>query len=430
MSSKNAQLAWLEAENKLDFELRKEDQDEAAIKLAEVNVTKLRKLYMEAMESEQEAPAPLIETATLNNYFDAARKGHPLTGAELELNQELEIESLAQEVRIPFAMFMEQETDRLEFADAITKLKGKSGTAYADKNVMPIIERIFPRAIASRAGINATVISTGTHTVRWTSSTLSADWVAEQTARDAVAYDLTPSETDMTRLTGTVIVSNESFQTVGGLRSVVLNDLRGTIGAAWDNEIIRGDGATPTRGAGILNQIGTSNRTVIHGADVGKATRYQDFLAMWASMPDQHWFYRGENDMRLVIGNATGIQMNSVYNQNSDRERTAYDFIRERGVQIIEGSNAQIPVTAKDSTNGARQQAFVIGSRGLGNVFAPVWNSVGIIADQYGDNARQGTVSFTADMYAGLNYAHKTGTGATAAVAGIKSYIFTNSDKS
>lgn len=424
MSSQKAMLDWLEAENKLDFELAKNEQDENEIKAAEEAVSAAREIYRVALEEEQDAPAPLIERAKLSNYLEAAWKGLPLEGAEKELNEELGIEPMSpREVRIPFAMMM-PDTERLEFADAITNISGTA--AIRDHNVRPIIENIWPSLIAPQIGLGFTMVGTGDLTTRWVTSRATADFVAPNTSRDTEALTLASDTVHLTRITGGMRVTQESLLSVVGLRSAIVNEIRNAIGDQMDHEIIIGDGATPTREKGLFNFINLYSDI----AGIQEANTFNDIRALKSKYVDQLWFRRNDSDMRLLIGVDTGNFLETLYSNQNNRLLSAYEHL-STNFRIVEGAAGQVPAKdAKDAgTHGEQQKALIVGSRGLRHVFVPVWSSVGLIADDLGSEARAGTMAFLVNAYMGLAYANFSGrAGTSQIIKGWQGIQFTLTD--
>lgn len=424
MSSKKAMLDWLEAENKLDFELGKNEQDENAIKAAEEAVSAARETYRVALEEEQDAPAPLIERAKLSNYLEAAWKGLPLEGAERELNEELGIEPMSpREVRIPFAMMM-PDTERLEFADAITNISGTA--AIRDHNVRPIIENIWPSLIAPQIGLGFTMVGTGDLTTRWVTSRATADFVAPNTSRDTEALALASDTVHLTRITGGMRVTQESLFSVSGLRSAIVNEIRNAIGDQMDHEVIIGDGATPTREKGLFNFINVYSDV----ASVQEANTFNDVRALKSKYVDQLWFRRDDSDMRILMGVETGNYLETLPSNQNNRLLSAYELLATK-FRIIEGAAGQVPAKdAKDAgKHGEQQKALIVGARGLRHVFVPVWSSVGLVADDLGDEARAGTMAFLVNAYMGLAYANFSGrSGTNQVIKGWQGIQFTLTD--
>ena len=422
---RKALKAWLEAEGKLDFELQREEQDEAAIKLAEEAVRKARHAYEEAIDANDEPPPPLVERVDLANYLKAAWHGHPLTGAELELNQELGIEPVLKETRIPMALLLPDE-QRLEFADVITSISATPDDIQAI-NDQPIIERVWPALLASQVGVPMRMVGTGKINVRWATAGATADFVAPNSTFDAAAYALAAEQYALTRITGAMVVTQESLLMVTGLRDAMTRDLQAALMDQIDNEIFVGDGATPARAKGLFNFIDTFTNIT---ANDDTADSYAEIEAFESKYVDQLYFRRGEGDKRIIMGVHTGNFLHTVINTSVGQYRKAYDLLRQ-DYRLIEGAAGQTP--AKVDATGSRgeyQHAILIGNRGLQRMFVPIWNSVGLRMDETGDNLTHGRARMQVDTYMGLAYADFSGTAGTdQVIKGVQGLVFHTSDK-
>ena len=425
VEERKALKAWLEAEGKLDFELEREETDEAAIKLAEEAVRKARHAYEEAIDANDEPPPGLVERVDLANYLKAAWHGHPLTGAELELNQELGIEPVLKETRIPMALLLPDE-QRLEFADAVTSISATPDDIQ-NINEQPIIERVWPMLLASQVGVPMRMVGTGKLNVRWATAGATANFVAPNTSRDTVAYALAAEQYSLTRITGGMLVTQESLLTNTGLRDAMSRDLQNALMDQIDNEIFVGDGSSPTRAKGLFEFIDTY-ANITENDDT--ADSYAEIEALTAKYVDQIYFRRGEGDKRIVMGVATGNFLHTVINTSVGMYRKAYDLLMQ-DYMLIEGAAGQTPAAdAATGSRGSRQKAILIGNRGLQRMFVPIWNSVGLRMDETGDNIRMGRALMQVDTYMGLAYADFSGTAGTdRVIKGVQGLMFHISNK-
>lgn len=414
-------LAWLDASEKRDFELAKEQQDDAAIDAASAAVTAARKAYRMAKDAERDPPPSLVERATLADYVKAAWHGHPLAGAAAELNEELGIKPVHKETRVPLALFM-PETERLAFADTVINMTGAN---LASKNLQPILERIWPATLMPKVGIRTPTVNTGTLDVRW--PTLAPDRVgvvAPNTARDTTDYALQPDSIRVSRLTGAMSVTQESLMTVPGLRDAMTRELQAALPDRIDREVFVGTGLQ-TLQPGIFNFIDVFDLLT---ADDDTEMTYDEVRVLGSKYLDQLWFRRGESDQRVVMGIDTGKFLNTVVKTNVAGD--GYDVLKS-AMRLVEGAAGQTPAkTPADSNAGAKQKALLLGQRGIERIFAPVWDSVGLQTDETGDNMRHGRMVFQVDFYMGLGYADYSGTAGTdREIAGIQGLEFVISDK-
>ena len=419
--------AMLEADAKLDFELKKDEQDEAAIKLAESDLADARESLRLELMALDTPPAPLLERALLKDYVEAAWHGHKLEGAAAELNAQLDIKPLAQETRVPLAMFLPDQ-ERVQFADVVADVRA---SGVAERNNRAIIEQIWPDNLLPQIGIGMTNVPTGEQNLRWSDwiSNSAVGVVAPNTRKDTVDFDLSNVPVNLSRMTGGMIITVESLLTVNGLRDVMTRALAAAMMSRIDFEVMHGAG-DQNMAKGLFNFIDVFDNVT---ANPATATTYAEADKIAGDIVDQLWFRRGEAGKTLVIGNKTGSFLTTIKDTAASRQfRNAYKML-EADFRVVEGAAGQTPAQV-DATNtvGAHQVALAIGRRALeaGLIFVPVWSSVGLTADGGGDNARHGRMGFQTDFYVGLGYAMASGTpGTDQVIPGIKGLTFHTSAK-
>ena len=184
---------------------------------------------------ETRARRELRNRAEVANYFLAFRRGADVTGAELELRQELDL-SVGQ---VP----LEALESKLELRVDAPSLAPTSGLGV---NVDLIRPAIFARSIAGRVGIEMPQITTGTYSTMTVSSSLTAAARAAGADASATAAVLTPQTTDAHGVAARLSIRQEDILKVGvsNYSEILRSNLMLAFHATLDQYLLRGDPTT------------------------------------------------------------------------------------------------------------------------------------------------------------------------------------------
>jgi len=385
------------------------DELEQYRQTAEGERLELLSVIEEASKPAEPAPPSLMERANLLKYFDAvANKRGALDGAEKELNEELGLDIYNRDgaVDMPidvFAFAQGGPPEEEQYADAVTSI----AKTNAPTTTHPIIGRLFKNDIASWLGIPEVMVAAGNHDYPYVTAGTSADFVAESAALDAGALTLAVESLDPHALTGAFLYTGETVVRWGEqIVSAMDADLLGVIGEKLNDELLNGDGATPTRGKGILNRISSA---ALADGDTGRAA--DDVAMTWGDYLKSLVAHQSDPE---IYGEDVAILMNkdayshgfSLFRSSNAGEMNALQSMRAHGARI-RWSGHMPDSAAKSADAGAKATALLMKRPEM--VVRPIWRRMELIRDHLTKaNIRQTRI--TAVVYANLGYKKSSST--------------------
>lgn len=344
----------------------------------------------------------LYEQADPVRYIQLMEEEKPLDGAEHELNAALK---MARPNTMPIGLLLrddELKPDE-ELADAVTSI-----TTQTTVNTSPIAARVFKQTAAMLMGFQMPTVASGTQRYPFLTAGTNAKVVGPGTSVDAAAATLSTVEVDPVALQATYILDRESIMRHGNeLQTLLQNDLRMVMGSALDDEILQGDGATPTRRKGLFPFIKAN--TVI-GGDLTAKVSWGDAESMKADFVDSLYFME-DTATRMLIGLDTYKYLRKLYPPSGgnriDPLVHALQAIRNDGVTVFVRDRVPASVAAASGSNGKYQDALYVGGEGPSNVLVPVWSDMDLLMDPY-TAGRKRQVQMTLVMFFGLAYRRST----------------------
>lgn len=350
----------------------------------------------------------LYQQADPTRYIQLTADEKPLDGAESELSAALK---MARPNTMPLGMLLPEhergaewsEKPDLELADAVTSI-----TTETTVNTSPIAARVFKATAARLLGVQMPTVPSGIQRYPFLTAGTTAGVVATGASRDASAATLGIVEVDPVAIQGTYILDRDSIMLHGGeLRTLLETDLRMVMASALDDEILRGDGSTPTRTKGLFPFI---KDVTISGADVETRTTWTEAESIAAEFVDGRYFME-DTPTRMLIGISTFKFLRRLFPPRTGSvyfpTPHALGAIRQDGVSVFSRDRVPAAVAASSGNNGKYQDSLYLGGEGPGNILVPVWNDVDLLVDPY-TGGRRRQVQLTVSMFFGIAYRRRT----------------------
>ena len=363
------------------------DDDAAKIESAENRLEAADRALLDAIDAlnaQPDIPSDLLgdNGVSARRYLSAIAESRALDGKERELNSGLKLNDNV----MPLEALLPLESR----ADAKTTVP-----TGVDLTTASIAGRVFKQNDAGFLGVQMPTVARGTANYPYLASTgTTAEIVAEGDTHDAAAATITPNEVNPVRMTSAYLYGREARARIKqSLESTLREDLRQVLGDKLDDELINGDGATPTRPKGILGRITSlENAAGKTGATADDAafqwTNYR--YSVYQFLDGQ--YSRNERDIRVLMGLDTYKHARTVWNSTSHHSLDGVQSITAAGAAVQ--PSARIPA-ASAATNAAGKKQAAIWATQPGNVILPIWQGIEFIVDPY-STASAGQVRLTA----------------------------------
>lgn len=402
---------WLEKKRDADKLAEKEDTSEETLAesygLVDAELDKVLLMLDKedddpAADGEQDEIISLYEQIDPARYIQLTAEEKPLDGAEAELNAALKM-SRPNTMPIGALLRPEELKPDEELADVVTSI-----TTQTTVNTSPIAARVFKQTAAGLMGFQMPTVPSGVQRYPFLTAGTTAQVVGPGTNVDAAAATLSTVEVTPVALQGTYILDRESIMLHGNeLQTLLQSDLRMVMASALDDEILQGDGTTPTRTKGLFPFIQTPT---ISSGNIENATTWAQSESIAADFVDGRYFME-DTPTRMLIGIDTYKFLRKLYPPSSasyiNPTRHALSAIRGDGVTVFTRDRVPAAVAAVSSSNGKYQDALYVGGEGGNNVVIPVWNDMDLLVDPY-TAGRQRQVQMTLVMFFGLAYRRRT----------------------
>ena len=347
-----------------------ERQYRAAI-LAEDTDTAAAKAEAEAAgeqpDAEKRARLELRGRVEVSNYFLAFRRGADVTGAELELRQELGLQA----GQVP----LEALEPKLEHRADVATTAPTTGLGV---NVDLIRPAIFARSIAGRLGVEMPQVSTGTYSTMTVSASLTAAARAAGADAGATAAVLTPLTTDAHGVSARLSVRQEDILKVGASNysEILRGNLMLAFHAQLDQYLLNGTGGTTAEPQGLIGSL--DNPT-----DPTAVVDWDGFVTTLVNGIDGGPWAETLRDVKLVVNAETMRLAESTFPKQVGAVAAGYTtkdtmaaarYLREHSGGIV--GHSRMPATASSIAPCIRYRNHTMG---LDNVNAmrtavcPVW---------------------------------------------------------
>ena len=423
--------AWLEKKREADKLADNEDTDEevlaASYGLVDVELEKLMLILDEEPEEDEDSEADellrLYELADPARYIQLAADKKPLDGAEAELNAALE---MSKSNSMPIGLMLRDDEREAEeqLADAVTAI-----TTETTVNTSPIAARIFKQSAAGLMGFQMPVVGSGVQRYPYLTAGTTAAVVARGASQDAAAATISTVDVEPYAMQASYILDHDTILRNGAeVRTLLETDLRMVMADTLDNEILQGDGASPTRRKGLFPFIDTADGST---SNDDTATSWAEAESIAANFVDGKYFME-DTTTKMLIGVNTYKYLRKLYPPSSasyiNPMRHALQAVRGDGVTVFTRDRVPAEV-ARTSSRGAYQDSLYMGGEGPMNVVIPIWNSMDLLVDPY-TSGRKRQVELTFFMYFGLAYRRTTISGTTGDIPGVKKIRWTLTAKS
>ena len=426
--------SWLEKKREADALADKEGTDEATLAtsygLVDVELEKLMMVLDEDPEdeppsedSEASELLQLYQQADLARYIQLGAEEKPFDGVEAELNAALKTAADA----IPIGLLLrtdERRPNDEELADAITAI-----TTETTVNTSPIAARVFKQTAAGMMGFQMPTVGPGKQRYPYLSGGGSAEVVARGASVESVAATIANVDVSPVAMQGSYVFDKDTILQNGAeVRTLLETDLRMIMGSALDDEILQGDGASPTRRKGLFPFTSTASAST---SNDDTATSWAEAESIAANFVDGKYFME-DTPTRMLIGVDVYKYLRKLYPPASASYihpmRHALQAVREDGVTVFTRDRVPTKV-AKSASRGDYQDSLYVGGEGPSNVLIPVWNNMDMLVDPY-STGRKRQVELTFFMYFGLAYRRTVVSSTQGNVPGVKKIRWTISAKS
>ena len=313
----------------------------------------------------------LRKRASVSEYIRQAVHGQPLSGACLELNQELKLEAVRGQgggVLLP----VEQLALRADVANTTT-----TGEKVDETQRRPIYSRLFARGVMDAMGVRLDSVPVGL--IEYPILTDAAD--PAMTAEDTDAADTTAAMWNSQilkpkRLIARYEFTSEAIATIPGLDAALSSDLQMSMSSQMDKEVLTGSGT----GANVRGL----DTAITPPADPSAKITFANAVQFGMDVIDG-LHASSEADISIVLGPATYRTVASLL--QSGTTENAFDVLRRRGMTIV--TSAHVAPPASDIQSG-----YIHGGRelGRGDSVAAIWPALEIIRDPYTKAASSKTV--------------------------------------
>lgn len=339
--------------------------------------------------SEQREWSDILGRVELRAYLDAVTHEKAPTGAELELQQALNLRAN----QVPW--------------QAIAPLPGVEerdvtvGTDVEAQMNQRIIERVFFQSATAFLGVTMPMVGVGEIAYPIITGGATAEMKAKGAAVADSTMTLAADKISPTRLTVTYKWQREQAATVQGLEAALRSDLSMSMSDALDVQVLTGNGTAPNVN-GFLAEL----------ADPTAATAEETFETYNSKIAD---FIDGKfapqlGSLRQLAGVDTYKHMAVKFlGANPVNAESAQAYL----MRITGGVRSSGNLPAQDAAK--KQDAIVVrNARYSGHAYAPMWQGVTFIRDEI-TGAKSGEITLTAvalwgfkivreDAYARVNY--------------------------
>ena len=136
-------------------------------------------------------------------------------------------------------------------ADTVTPV---DSPALADGSQASVLERIFTRAVAAKAGVSMPSVPVGAAVYPIMTSGTAASMAADGTEADAAAGAFTGHTLEPTRLTAAYLFNARQTLQLRNFEAILRRDLAAVMSDAMDDQIINGNGTAPNV-SGFLHEL-------------------------------------------------------------------------------------------------------------------------------------------------------------------------------
>jgi HK97 family phage major capsid protein len=313
-------------------------------------------------------------------------EGHIINGATAEIVSELRSQGGYRGVPVPYAaLTLEQRAGETV----------ASGTP-SPKFTAPIIDRLFPQAVASRMGGRMISIAQGTEEYPLSASTVTAAWQTTETGAVAVpvAYStasrlLTPNNTLGIQMK---ITRKALKQTGDALEQAVRRDVNGAMGQAMDQAVFLGTGTNGQPSGLLVGSYGITS-TAVAAAATWAAFRSAvvKFIVANAST--------GPDDVNLLLRPEVYDKLDGTILANT--AVSEWDRLTDNISSPVMSSNA---LAAPTGTPAASTALLTTSIGGVPAFFVGLYGGIDLIRDPFSDAASGGlrlTALATMDVSAG-----------------------------
>lgn len=392
LEARQAYVVAAKSEDAADMEAAERRYDDA-----------LRKRLDFLSKEEQPAPIELRNQISCARYIQRFASGLDLDGAEAEFNQELGLPDYTDEGHriLPLEALLTPGDGGNGIEDRATAITSGLG-AIEEMAAEPISARVFKPLITGRLGVAMPSVMYGEQVYTHVTAGTTADVVAESGTHDGTPLTLRSESVNPFRLTAEYIYTRETQARLGPqFEPLLRNDLRMVMGDKLDNEVLNGDGATPTRPKGILGRINTA---AIANGETGStaddsAFTYHDYRKSVFQWIDG----RISNDIsmvRILLGLASWKHAMGIINSNSVPQYNGIEGMTMQGAMVLM-TDRMPAASAATSSAGSLQNA--LWTTEPMNVIVPIWNGLEMIVDPY-TGASKGEVKLVMVMLFGIAY--------------------------
>ena len=333
----------------------------------------------------------LRKRASVSEYLRQAVHGQPISGACLELNQELGITAVRGQgggILCP--------VDQLAFRAANTTTTG----ADADEtNRRPIFSRLFARGVLDALGVRTDAVPVGL--IEYPLLVSASDPAMTDEDSDAatpVAATWNSQVLKPKRLIAQYEMTAESIATIPGLEAALSSDLSMAMTAQMSKEVL-GDGD------GTGSDIRGLDDAITFPADPTNTVTASDGINFGLPAIDG-LHAESEADISIVIGPQTYRKLAGILIQNTTEN--CFDVLRRRGTTVLTSAHVTAPAANI-------QKGYIHAGRDMarGDSIAAIWPAMEIIRDPFSKAASSKTVltsvllwdcftAFRSAAYAGL----------------------------
>ena len=328
----------------------------------------------------------LRQRASVSEYIRQAVNGQPLSGACLELNQELKIVPVRGQgggVLMP----VEQLALRADVANTTTT------AADADETQRrPIFSRLFATGVSEVMGVRYDSVPVGLIEYPILTDASTPAMTAEGAdAADTVAASWNSEVLKPKRLIAQYELTSESIATIPGLDAALSSDLQSAMSDQMNREVISGDG-TGANVRGLDTAITFPN-------DPSGIVSQTDALG-WPLTGIDGLHASTESEISIAMGPGTYKKIaTTLFSGTTDN---VFDVYRKRGIMFVTSAHIQ------PKTNIERLYIHAGRDLSRGDSVSGIWPSMELLRDPYtkaGESKTIVTAVMLWDLYAGFRSA-------------------------
>lgn len=346
--------------NSEDFDTDKAEGLEKDLKRYELRYRQA--LREEALQNDNDGePAAkdrLLRRAELRSYFAAALDGERVEGAELELNQSLQMKAN----EVPWVVIAPRATETR--ADAVSTAPTTVGI-----NQRPAIPRVFANSTAAFLGVDFVQVGAGESLIPVVSAGASPKQLAAGGDHgDTAALTLSTVKQSAVRAQIMLKYRHEDVANFGqSFESILRRDMTSALVEHTDKMILTGSGSS-NQPTGLWG--GTTAPTA-----AGTLATYSTALSPFSGLVDGR-YAAGESELKAVIGSPTYSLFGTLYANNNKGDVDANTALRSR----LGGYRVSAHVPAMDATDKTQEAVVKLGMSP--GAVASMWPSVKMIRDE------------------------------------------------